>query len=142
VTAAMSAWAEERSAGRRWEGREGKEVMDEAATSGSGKERSERREERRSGSAVRASAGEQMEDGVRYGGEEASAAGESGGRATTEKSGFSVVFTRREKRRKKRAVWRPRVGHRSCPKQSLYDKIFACFSKVAKTVMPNRMESQ
>lgn len=48
--AAMSAWAEERSDGRRWEGSEGNEAMDEAATSGSGKERSEAREESSSGS--------------------------------------------------------------------------------------------
>lgn len=38
--AAMSACAEERSVGRRCDGREGKDAMEEAATSGSGKERS------------------------------------------------------------------------------------------------------
>jgi hypothetical protein len=44
--AVMSAWAEERSEGSRWEGRDGNEAMEEAATSGSGKERSQQREER------------------------------------------------------------------------------------------------
>lgn len=48
--AAMSACAEERRVGSRCEGSDGNEAMEEAATSGSGKDRSERREESRSGS--------------------------------------------------------------------------------------------
>jgi hypothetical protein len=68
------------------------------------RERAEASAERISVATMRVSAGEQMEDCVRYGGEEASAAGKSRGQATTEKSGFSIVFTRREKRRKKRAI--------------------------------------
>jgi len=35
--AAMSAWAEERSDGSRWEGSQGKEAMEEAATRGPGR---------------------------------------------------------------------------------------------------------
>jgi hypothetical protein len=55
--AVISAWAEERSEGSRWEGSDGNEAIEEAATSGSGKERSERREERRSGSRMSGGSG-------------------------------------------------------------------------------------